>query len=391
MTVPPELAALCPGAGSPAQAAALVEQLGDVRLAAAYLVRAGRDAGTRPVIGTFTGYRVEVLLRGAPPLDTAIELALEQLDDEGLGQARTLLRLLAVLPAEPVPYRMLLDPGLLAGDELFPRLTAAHLEALLDGLTDLALIDRPTPETLTLEPAIGAYAEADGRRSGQRPAHLALLTELLSTATDGPLAPAAIHVFRSLVDEDPDPNDVDLLANACLNIGAALASAEQFAQARAIGAVVAAGAQRILGPAHSRTLLATTFLAGWTGKAGDPVAARALLAGVTAAYRPVVDPVDSDALTAFINLAHWAGESNDADAARDAYAELIPLRTRVDGPDDPEVLFYRAELAHWTGVAGDGAAALALFTALLPDLERVLGPDADDVAVTRRAIIHWAS
>ncbi|MFI1996704.1 hypothetical protein [Actinoplanes sp. NPDC020271] len=172
MRVPPELAALCPQAGSPPQAAALVGQLGGdpllCRMAAAYLARAGRATGIQPMISTFTGYRVEVLLRDAPPRDTAAELVVEQLNDEGLGQARTLLRLLAVLPAAPVPYRMLLDAEQLAGDELFPRLTAAHLEALFEGLTGLALIDRPTPETLVADPGVAAFAEVDGRRPIRR-------------------------------------------------------------------------------------------------------------------------------------------------------------------------------------------------------------------------------
>jgi hypothetical protein len=398
MTIPPELAALCPRAGSPVQAAALVTQLGGIplhsRMAAAYLIRTGRDAGTPPAVSTFTGYRVETVLRNAPPLDAAVELALERLDEEGLGQTRTLLRSLAVLPPTPVPYRMLLDPDLLAGNELFPRLTAQHLEALLDGMTDLALIDRETPETLTVDPRIGAYMQGEARRSGQWPSHLLLMAELINAATaapetSGPLAPAAEHVFRSLVREDHDPDDVDLLANACLHIGETLASAGRFAEARAIGMAVVAGARRVLGPTHTRTLLGTTFLAGWTGNGGDPAAACDLLVEVVAAYRPVPDPVDPDTLIAFSNLAYWAGKAGDAAAARDANAELVLLRTRAAGPDDLDVLFDRGELAHWTGMAGDAAAAHDMFTALLPDLERALGSNAEDVVALRKAIIRW--
>jgi hypothetical protein len=69
---PAAFAGLCPDAGSPAQAAALAAQLGDTphgcRLAAAYLNRAPA--------GTFTGYRIELLLRRAPQLDTAVDQAL---------------------------------------------------------------------------------------------------------------------------------------------------------------------------------------------------------------------------------------------------------------------------------------------------------------------------
>ncbi|WP_146164326.1 hypothetical protein [Pseudosporangium ferrugineum] len=387
METTPVLTALCPEAGTPAQAAALAAQLGDeplgARLAAAYLAR---------VRGTFTGYRTVLLLPPAPQLDTAIELALERLDDEGLGQARTLLRLLAVLPGAPVPYPELLDLELLADSELFPRLTGPHLAALLDGLAGLALVEMATAGTLTMDPAVREFADRDGRDSGQRPAHVAQLGDLIVAAPPRVVAAVAAHFLGLVVEDrvdDEDTAEVDRIANTCLHVGDALAEDERFGEARAVGTAVVAVARRVLGPAHRRTLLALTFLAGWTGHDGDPAGAHALLTEVTATYRPVADPIDPDALVAFANRAYWAARAGDAVAARDAYSELVPLRTRQAGPDDRDVLFDRGELAHWTGMAGDAAAAHAQFSALLPEFERTWGADAEDVVAMREAITRW--
>jgi hypothetical protein len=367
---PAAFAGLCPDAGSPAQAAALAAQLGDTphgcRLAAAYLNRAPA--------GTFTGYRIELLLRRAPQLDTAVDLALELLDDEGLGQARTLLRLLALLPDSPVPHGLLLNAGLLAASELFPRLTGPHLEALLDGLAGLALVDL-TDGTPTMDPAVRAFADRDSRDSGQRPAHVALLAELACTA---------VHVLELV-----ESTEVDGLADGFLLIGEALAGEGLHEEARLIGTVVVAQTLRVLGPTHRRTLFGRTFLAGWTGNAGDPAGAHAILAEVTETYRQTVGPDDPDVLVAFSNRAYWAEKSGDAVAARDAFAELVPIRTGQSGPGDPDVLYDRGGLAHWTGMAGDAATAHVLFAELLPDFERAFGAGAEDAVAMREAIKRW--
>jgi hypothetical protein len=374
------LAALCPDAGTPAQAAALAAQLGDEpqasRLAVAYLTQ------VRP--RTFTGYRIELLLRRAPQLDTAVELALEWLDDGGLGQARTLLRLVALLPDSPVPYRSFLDPGRLADSELFPRLTGPHLDALLEGLSALALID-VTDGLLTMDSAVREVADRDNRDSGQRPAHLALLVTMVCAAAPvADLADTAVHVLWLV-----DKADVDLMANTCLLIGEVLAGQDRYGEARTIGAAVVAQTRRVLGPSHPRTLFGLTFLGGWTGNAGDPAAAHELLAEVTDTYRQIPDLDDPDVLVAFSNRAYWAEKSGNAVAARDAFTQLVLIRSRQSGPEDPDVLYDRGELAHWTGMAGDAAGAHALFCELLPDFERTWGPDAADVLALREAITRW--
>ncbi|WP_033341515.1 hypothetical protein [Catenuloplanes japonicus] len=389
METPSELLALCPRAGSPAQAAALVERLGGdpllCRLAAGYLTRVGE--------GTFTGYRTELLMRAGPPLDAAAGIALDRLDDEGLGQACTLLRLLGVLPDAPVPYRLLLDPSLLAGSELFPRLTGPHLEALVDGLAALALITRTAPDVLSMDPQVRAFAESDGTGSGQRPAHIALLATLIIEVPRAEVADAAVHVFRLVADESGDLDQVDKLANACLHAGDGLAAAGRFAEARALGSVVVDGARRLLGPAHERTFLGTVFLAGWTGHSGDPAAAYALLRDLTAAPDPAAPdpaapdpaaPDPEDTLVAFSNRAYWAAQAGDTVAARDAYAALVPLRT-----DEQDLLLDRTELARWTGAAGDFAGARDLLTELIPEWIRLAGPDDPDVLTQRAELARW--
>ncbi|MEU7921951.1 hypothetical protein [Micromonospora zamorensis] len=388
----PELIALCPEAGSPRQAAALVSQLGGApllcRLAGAYLARAQEGRAEEPMLGTFTGYRTEVLMRAGagPQRDAVIGLALERLDDDGLGQAHTLLRLFGVLPDAPVPYQLLLDPALLAESELFAGLTGPHLEALIDGLVGLALVERTAAGELSLDSEIREFANHDGEDSGQRPAHVALLAKLIIRSPRCEVAAAAAHVFRIAAEESGDPGEVDVLADACLLVGDALASDGRFGEARVIGEAVVAGTRRLLGPTHHRTLFGTTFLASWTGDAGDPAAAHELLCEVAAAYGPIPD---TDSLVAFANRAYWAAKSGDVVAARDAYAELVPMRTLMARPDDPELLVDRTELARWTGAAGDAVAARDAFAELMPLLTRLLGPDDPELLNLRAEFARW--
>jgi NB-ARC domain len=196
-------------AGTPVQAAALAARLGGLalalRLAGAYLA----DADRIPLPGsitTFTAYQ-EALEAGtlgavfdhpAGSLSEAEtrniigqtwELSLAILDDRGLGQARTLLRLLSILANAPVPYQLLLDPAVMAASPLFPALDELRMRELLHALAGVALIDLdsadPGPPTLRLHPLVRDITRYRLAQSGRDSAtYLELAVQLLYQATD---------------------------------------------------------------------------------------------------------------------------------------------------------------------------------------------------------------
>jgi len=52
------------------------------------------------------------------------------------------------------------------------------------------------------------------------------------------------------------------------------------------------------------------------------------------------------------NVAGWTGAAGDAVAARDQHAALLPVYVRVLGPEHPETLKVRGNITHWTTMAG---------------------------------------
>jgi len=211
-----------PAAGTTEQAAALARRLDGLplalRLAGRYLAAAGRMP-LPGAVATFDGYsaaldagRLSAVFDHADDavlddtqsrgvIDRTWELSLDLLDQRGLGPARTLLRLLALFGAAPIPYQLLLDPGQMADSDLFPSLDTPRLYELLHALAGLGLLDltpsdgqeTPTgangstdPVTLRLHPLLRDTSRHHLTRSGQTPTYLRLATRLLYQATQQP-------------------------------------------------------------------------------------------------------------------------------------------------------------------------------------------------------------
>jgi hypothetical protein len=106
------------------------------------------------------------------------------------------------------------------------------------------------------------------------------LTELALERLDDEGLGQARTLLRllALLPDSADSTDVDLLANACLLIGEVLAEEGRYGEAQAIGTAAVAETRRVLGSTHPRTRYGLTFLAAWTGRAGDAATARALFA-----------------------------------------------------------------------------------------------------------------
>jgi hypothetical protein len=153
------LLALAPRAGDVAEARALSQRLGGLplalRVAGGYLATA-TTANALPGFAParrFADYGPSIDLRHTESLGTAAlereklsltwELSLDMLARRGMPEARPLLRLLACLPAAPVPL-FVLDASVLARSPLFAGVDPPTLAGLLAALCNAGLTEQIT-------------------------------------------------------------------------------------------------------------------------------------------------------------------------------------------------------------------------------------------------------
>ena len=96
-------------------------------------------------------------------------------------------------------------------------------------------------------------------------------------------------------------------------------------------------------------------IARYLGLSGNYTAARDLFQLIADAHREdhAYGEGHPDTLTVRSYLARWTGQAGDAAAARDQYAALLAVEEQMFGPDHPDTLTTRGNLASWTGKAGD--------------------------------------
>ena len=428
-----------PQAGTRKQAADLARRLGGLPLALGlagrYLAKASQ-LRLPGAITTFADYQqaldtgavaamfdhpAEVLsnAQARRAIDRTWELSLDLLDQRGLGQARILLRLLAVLADSPIPCRML-DARVMAASPLFPQLGTSQLSDLLQGLAGMGLVDLrrvarlpadtaasdAIPRTLGLHPLIRDTSRYHLDQSGQAAITLALAAALLHAAAtsagmDPPeqpaswpywrlLAPHALYLVDTVLGAtDPDPATMQQSAAAALRATDYLGATGLYTTARDAADTIHRACHQILGEEHPLTLTARADLARWTGQAGDAETARDQFAALLPIRQRVSGAEHPDTLVVRADLARWTGQAGDAETARDQFAALLPIRQRVSGAEHPDTLVVRADLARWTGQAGDAETARDQFAALLPIRQRVSGAEHPDTLVVRADLARW--
>ncbi|WP_431878293.1 tetratricopeptide repeat protein [Micromonospora marina] len=415
-------------AGSLREADALARRLGGLPLALGLAGRAladARELGLPGSVTTFAGYQAaldarDVLLkRPEGPLIEAQarglvsrtwELSLGLLDERGMPEARTLLRLLATFAEAPVPTA-LLDWTAMATSPLFTGLKPDALQGLLKALTGLGLVtldesqaaDQPAGRTVRLHPLIRDTSNSHLHLNGHSDAYLTLAVTLLAglTQDDDPedsrrwsdwrvVTPHAIHLLTE-ANQAPDADTglitaaADITERACRY----LAAVGLYAAARDQLAALLSVRERVWGGEHPFAMAARHQLAHWTGKAGDATSAREQLAALLSIRERVLGPLHVDTLATRHDFARWTGEVGHVPAARDEFAALLPLREVVLGVEHPETLATRHALAHWTGWAGDASAARDQLAALLPVRKRVQGAEHPDTLATRHSLAMW--
>ena len=385
--------------------------------------------------------RPRVLSRNAPlqhiePVTATWSLALEDLAALNPGSV-VLLRLLAWLAPEDIPFRLLLsDMAPLPGDLDADVATAVEalradtlgLDDAIAGLRRYSLVGPPSDGVSVhrLVQAVTVDQLEPGARTSWRAAAAALVAAAVPDdshlrqqwPTCARLLPHAYAVL-------------DLTSHPMQRIADSLIAAGDYTTGKAVWEAIVEAAVTAYGPNDPQTwltrhghayatgkagdpvaardfyvqmlaaiqqepdaaeediLIIGNFLARWTGEAGDPAAARNLYADLLPEVQRTFGPDDAETLNVRTCLARWIGEAGEAQRARDMFEELVPVLERVDGAAHPGTLAVRADHARWTGEAGDAAGARDLFGALLPVQEKVLGPEHVDTLDARARLATW--
>jgi hypothetical protein len=316
----------------------LAQQLGGLPLAleqaAAYIQATGTTLAG--YLALFADRQADLLARGQAsghPADVAatLGLAMTRLTEESPAAAG-LLRLLAWLAPEPVPWTLLLSQGQAA--------TAFDSE--------VATVLGPLPGDLV---AAGDAIAALRRYSLVTPAGkgLVLVHRLVQAINRGQISADAARMWEH--------------AAAAL-VEAAIPADPQLPAAWPVCAVLLPHARAVLG----LTSGGMSRIAIYLGQSGSYAAARDLFQLIADARNTddARGPEHPETLAGRAELAYWTGRAGDAARARDQYAALLPILERVLGPEHPHTLATRHNLARWTGEAGDAAGARDQFAALLP-------------------------
>jgi tetratricopeptide (TPR) repeat protein len=334
------------------------------------------------------------------------QLSLTQLSSSGFPDARPLLRLLACFGDAPIPYGLLLNPGILAGSPLFPGITGRRLWDVLQALDGLNLITLgggqttdPTSFTASLHPLVRETnaVHADGGDPSEYPTLAARLIAAsaetpISESDDSPeawprwlaLAPHVFHVLQRLeaaggcdAEVAPGVLRAATLAARC-HFGTGL-----YRQAESELRSVLNVAGLLLGEQHPEVLATRHQLARVLHNRGHPAQAAAELQIVLEARRKTFGE-DHPGTLATRNQLAWTlraqGLRDDAERELEA---IIEAKTRVLGGEHPDTLVARMDLAQVRHEQGHHERAAAEYADVLAARRRILGNDHTKTLATR--------
>ncbi len=421
-------------AGSREDAAALAHRLGGLplalRLAGSYL----HESVNRPaafadpaMAGTFAGYQA-LLERGqvdvAFPVRRATdtrdgqisdedareligrtwEISLDMLIRHGMAEARHLLRLLACFADAPIPYELLLRPGLMANSLLFTGLTGARLWECLQALEAFGFIDLLPAEdgelavsVLRLHPLVRDTSRSASGLDGQGDAYIDLSGALSHAAAPQggePESPATWslwealtpHVAYLLVEVTDHPGAAEDVASAANSAARFLGARGRYQEAEQLFRQVLAVRERVLGDAHPDTLATRNEVAWMLGKQGRYEEAEEHYRKVLAARVRVLGDAHPDTLATRSAVAWMLEERNRYDEAECLYRQVLASRVRVLGDAHPDTLVTRNAVARMLGEQSRYEEAERLYRQVLEVSERIRGETHPDTLATRYGI-----
>ena len=155
-------------------------------------------------------------------------------------------------------------------------------------------------------------------------------------------------------------------------------------QAIAVGELLTADLERLLGRGHPDTLNSRNSLAAAYLAAGRVAAAIALFEQTLVILQRQLGPDHPDTLTSQNNLASAYQDAGRVAEAIQLYEQNLAVRERLLDPDHPSTLNSRGNLAAAYLTAGRVADAIALLEQTLAGRDQVLGPDHPDTQTSRK-------
>jgi tetratricopeptide (TPR) repeat protein/pimeloyl-ACP methyl ester carboxylesterase len=403
------LTELAPDGGTREEARLLSAELGGLPLALNAAARYVRSEYTSRRVWTgeggikdFSAYRtaVQLLFASAPGAPSAraageplglqevrqvFQLSLDLLSRRGVPDAAPLLKLLACLGTDPVPYFTLLSEKVLDGSAVLANFTADRRALVLEGLADLGLIeldelpnveDPSLSHVLSLHPVVHGIFRDDDDVRRRRADYYRVNIELLlnSTKDQNPDTPESWGVWPLLVPHTVEVCRSALLGETALGDQRVIAQALELARVTCrylivagiieaadtliTGIIANASAlgygmedREILGLRHEKGRLAI--------ERGDPEAAEAELRLVVAGRRRVLSELHEDTLASRHKLAKAILEQNRWAEAEQQLASIVEDERNVRGYDHPDTIVVRHSLARAIAAQGRFADAEA--------------------------------
>jgi plasmid stability protein len=333
------------------------------------------------------------------------ELTLDLLDARPMPEARGILTLLASFAAAPVPYQVLLDPGLLAGFPLFPGITGPRLWQVLKTLDDFGLVDLGTegPHTIPvarLHPLVRDTSRPTA--DPERPACLMLVARLLGRAAlagendmdENPaarwiwqlLVPHVIPAFAMFAAGSAGPAAASWVALAAEKTARLLSDQGFHAEAEAQHRDILATRLRVFGPDSLGTLNSRHQIAREMGERGNHAVAEAEQREVLEAALRMLGPDHPGTLSTRHAIGVEIGMQGRHAAAEAEFRDLLSARLRAQGPEHPGTLATQHQIAWEMAAQENYAAAQAGYQEVLSARLRAQGPDHPDTLAARQEI-----
>jgi tetratricopeptide (TPR) repeat protein len=417
-----------PRAGSADDAAALGERLGRLplalRLAGVYLAEAVDTPWPGPA-STYAEYQAALedgcigdladqeLDRmdheGHEAHDRAVigrtwEISLDRLEQQGMPEARPLLRLLSCFALAPVPYGLLLHPQVLSASPLFTRIDATSLWRLLRALADLSLItispaaapQEAASETvgglLTMHPLVRDASQAQQDATDHRRTYLALCAELLDGAAPAyrpfspedprhwprweALTPHALYLMNCLAALDEPLIDATARVAGIVTRAARCQRARGlYAQAEETFRTATRGCVDTLGQDHEATLDARHGLAAIFHFRSRYDAAETEYQQVLDSSRRTLGSHHAKTLKTWHQWAYLLHERGRFSEAETEYRTLLDTRTRCEGETAPGTLISRQGLGRLLTDAGRPHEAAHELQRTVDHMTQTLGQD----------------
>lgn len=338
---------------------------------------------------------------GAGRIGAAWDVVTAALDDRGLPEARTLLRVLAcyapqwVIPLDVLAPERLAQAGLPTAAS-----TAEELrvwERALNGLLDVGLISRrhtagQQVEGVVVHRLVAETARADADPYEERVLAGAVRVLRQESQRLGWGRPADWPALRRL-----EPHVYALLDNLGPDAGPAVRS-EALRVANHVAAGLTRGGLFALGDALIRHAQACTgelgaetpesldaehTLAWALGLRGELAESERRFRALVRAQRRLRGPEARATLSARHHLAWVLAEQGRLEDAQHRLRDLLPVCERVLGPDHRETLSVRHHIAWITALRGRPDEAERLFVELLPQRAAAFGVDHMEVLSTR--------